>query len=109
MYFKKKSLSEKIFETLRDRIVYLDYPPKMSLSEKDLCNEFKVSRSPLREAIQKLEDMKLVTERVIELGDKKEILTKEDLPYIISDVLRSKRVEEKIRIRNFQRFISTSL
>ena len=55
------------------------------------------------------EDMKLVTERVIELGDKKEIITKEDLPYIISDVLRSKRVAEKIRIRNFQLSVARGL
>ncbi len=55
------------------------------------------------------EDMKLVTERVIELGDKKEIITKEDLPYIISDVLRSKRVEEKIRIRNFSLSVARGL
>lgn len=55
------------------------------------------------------EDMKLVTERVIELGDKKEIITKEDLPYIISDVLRSKRVEEKIKIRNFQLSVARGL
>jgi D-citramalate synthase len=54
-------------------------------------------------------DMKLVTEKVIELGDKKEILTKEDLPYIISDVLRSQRVEEKIRIRNFQLSVARGL
>ncbi len=55
------------------------------------------------------EDMKLVTERVIELGDKKEILTKEDLPYIISDVLRSKRVDEKIKIKNFQLSVASGL
>jgi (R)-citramalate synthase len=55
------------------------------------------------------EDTRLVTERVIELGDKKEIITKEDLPYIISDVLRSKRVEEKIRIRNFQLSVARGL
>jgi len=55
------------------------------------------------------EDMKLVTERVIEIGDKKEIITKEDLPYIISDVLRSKRVEERIRIRNFQLSVARGL
>ena len=40
------------------------------------------------------DEMKMVTERVIELGDKKETVTKEDLPYIISDVLRSERIEE---------------
>ena len=55
------------------------------------------------------EDMRLVTERVIELGDKKEIITKDDLPYIISDVLRSKRVVEKIRIRNFQLSVARGL
>jgi DNA-binding GntR family transcriptional regulator len=55
------TLSEKIFKTLRDRIVYMEYPPGKLLPEKDLCDEFKVSRTPLREAIQKLKDMKLVT------------------------------------------------
>ncbi len=55
------------------------------------------------------EEAKLVTKRVIELGDKKEIITKEDLPYIISDVLRSKRVEEKIRIKNFQLSVARGL
>ncbi len=57
----KSSLSEKIFLVLRDRIVYMDYPPGKLLLEKDICEEFKVSRTPLREAIQKLKEMKLVT------------------------------------------------
>jgi DNA-binding GntR family transcriptional regulator len=39
----------------------MEYPPGMPISEKDLCEEFKVSRTPLREAIRKLEDMELVT------------------------------------------------
>lgn len=55
------------------------------------------------------DEMKLVNKRVIELGDKKEIITKEDLPYIISDVLRSKRVAENIRIKNFQLSVARGL
>jgi D-citramalate synthase len=55
------------------------------------------------------DEMKLVNQRVIELGDKKEIITKEDLPYIISDVLRSKRVAETIRINNFQLSVARGL
>ncbi len=47
------------------------------------------------------ESMKKVTARIIDLGDKKETVTQEDLPYIISDVLRSKSIEEKIKIQNF--------
>ena len=47
------------------------------------------------------DEMKLVTQRVIELGDKKETVTKEDLPYIIADVLKGERIAEKIRILNY--------
>lgn len=47
------------------------------------------------------EDLKLVTQRIIELGDKKETVTKEDLPYIISDVLHSNIFEEKIVVESY--------
>jgi D-citramalate synthase len=47
------------------------------------------------------ESMKKVTRKIIELGDKKETVTQEDLPYIISDVIRSKSIEEKIKVQNF--------
>jgi DNA-binding GntR family transcriptional regulator len=39
----------------------MEYPPGKLLPEKNLCEEFKVSRTPLREAIQKLKEMKLVS------------------------------------------------
>jgi DNA-binding GntR family transcriptional regulator len=61
MISRDKLLHSDIFETLRDRIVYGQYPPGERLSEKALCQEFNVSRTPLREAIQKLVDLKLVT------------------------------------------------
>ena len=47
------------------------------------------------------EDLKKVTQRIIELGDKKELVTKEDLPYIISDVLNSNLYHEKIKIESY--------
>lgn len=47
------------------------------------------------------EDMKKVTQRVIELGDKKETVTTEDLPYIISDVLKTHNTEEQIKLLNY--------
>jgi len=37
------------------------YPRGTLLVEKDLTKEFRVSRTPYREAIRKLENMKLVT------------------------------------------------
>jgi (R)-citramalate synthase len=46
-------------------------------------------------------DLKKVTERIIDLGDKKQIVTKEDLPYIISDVLDSEAITDKVQILNY--------
>ena len=47
------------------------------------------------------QDLKKVTQRIIELGDRKEVVTQADLPYIISDVLDSNTIEDKVRIENY--------
>jgi len=46
-------------------------------------------------------DLKKVTQRIIELGDRKEMVTQEDLPYIISDVLDTEAVESKVEVLNY--------
>ncbi len=46
------------------------------------------------------EDLRKVTQRIIELGDKKQVVTKEDLPYIISDVL-DRNYEEKVKVNSY--------
>jgi DNA-binding GntR family transcriptional regulator len=53
--------SDPLFNALRDRIISGVYLPGTLLTEKDLTREFNVSRTPYREAIRKLADMKLVT------------------------------------------------
>ena len=47
------------------------------------------------------EAMKKVTARIIELGDKKERVTQEDLPYIVNDVLKHANTEEKIKLKSY--------
>ncbi|MDG1681956.1 MAG: alpha-isopropylmalate synthase regulatory domain-containing protein, partial [Flavobacteriaceae bacterium] len=47
------------------------------------------------------EDLKKVTNRVIELGDKKEKVTAEDLPYIISDVLNTSIQVKRVLINSY--------
>jgi D-citramalate synthase len=47
------------------------------------------------------DDLKKVTQRIIELGDRKEVVTQDDLPYIISDVLDSNRIREKVQLENY--------
>ena len=61
MSYAKNTHHERIFRAIRDRIVYMEYSPGKPLPEKELCQEFKVSRTPVREAIKKLEEMKLVS------------------------------------------------
>ncbi len=46
-------------------------------------------------------DLKKVTQRIIELGDRKEMVTREDLPYIISDILDSNAIEENVVVVNY--------
>ncbi|WP_281543078.1 alpha-isopropylmalate synthase regulatory domain-containing protein [Maribacter aestuarii] len=47
------------------------------------------------------DELKKVTARIIELGDKKERVTKEDLPYIISDVLDTKDNLQKVFVKSY--------
>lgn len=47
------------------------------------------------------EAMRKVTERIIELGDKKELVTQEDLPYIVSDVLKHTYMDEKVKLISY--------
>ncbi|WP_298611040.1 GntR family transcriptional regulator [uncultured Thiothrix sp.] len=44
-----------IYQTLRSRIILLDYQPGTRLSEEQLADEFKVSRTPIRRVLNRLE------------------------------------------------------
>ena len=55
------------------------------------------------------ESLDKVTQRVIELGDKKENVTTEDLPFIISDVLGDDLADYKIFIKNYSLSLSYGL
>lgn len=47
------------------------------------------------------EQTRLVTARIIELGDKKEVVTQEDLPYIVSDVLKHGAPDKDVRLLSY--------
>lgn len=47
------------------------------------------------------DELAKVTQRIIELGDKKEVVSQEDLPYIISDVLDSDTIEKRVVVENY--------
>ncbi len=47
------------------------------------------------------EELKKVTTRIIELGDKKERVTKDDLPFIISDVLDTATNKQRVFVKSY--------
>ncbi|HPD98348.1 MAG TPA: GntR family transcriptional regulator, partial [Synergistales bacterium] len=55
-----KAHKEEIYRVLRNRIIGLDYKPGEVLSDRDLVAGFGTSRTPVREAILKLQKDGLV-------------------------------------------------
>lgn len=47
------------------------------------------------------EQTRRVTKRITELGDKKELVTQEDLPYIVSDVLKHDVPDDQVKLVNY--------
>jgi DNA-binding GntR family transcriptional regulator len=52
--------ADQIYEQLRRAIVRLDMAPGSAIAEKDICGRFDVSRTPVREALQRLAEEDLV-------------------------------------------------
>ncbi|WP_347557406.1 GntR family transcriptional regulator [Robbsia sp. KACC 23696] len=57
---RSRHASPQVFEHLRERIIDLRFPPGMSLSRVELAAEFGVSQTPVREALLRLAEEKLV-------------------------------------------------
>jgi len=75
-----RSLREKVFYQIQNDILNGVYQPGDSLTEKKLCDELGVSRTPVREAIRQLELVELVrsipNKGVIVTGISRKILKK---------------------------------
>lgn len=55
------------------------------------------------------EDILKVTQRIIELGDKKEMVTQSDLPYIVADVLKHNIQHDHVKVINYALNLSQGL
>lgn len=61
MIEKSPAKSDQIYLSLRRAIVRLEMEPGSAIQEKDICARFEVSRTPVREALQRLAEEDLVT------------------------------------------------
>ena len=59
---KNESLADKVFEQLEADILEGKYTAGETVTEIELSNKFQVSRTPIREAIRRLEQENLVSE-----------------------------------------------
>jgi D-citramalate synthase len=50
------------------------------------------------------EQTKAVTQRITQLGDRKELVTQEDFPYIVSDVLKHSIPDENVKVGKLHGF-----
>ncbi|MFT5196454.1 MAG: DNA-binding GntR family transcriptional regulator [Candidatus Promineifilaceae bacterium] len=55
------TLTNETYNFLKHKIVSLEYPPNCVINEATLVSELKIGRTPIREALQRLERDKLVT------------------------------------------------
>ncbi len=55
-----KNRGEYVFETLKREILELELKPGQSISENELCSRFDVSRTPVREALRRLQEQGFV-------------------------------------------------
>ena len=51
----KRNQRHRVYEELKHQIIFGCYPPGMVLNEKEICRAFKISRTPYREALFRLE------------------------------------------------------
>lgn len=58
---RRRSIADQIYDELRRMVVQLELKPGQALSEKSVADLFRVSRTPVREAILRLADHGLVT------------------------------------------------
>ena len=55
------------------------------------------------------EQTKKVTQRITELGDRKALVTQDDLPFIVADVLKHSAPEDKVKLRGYMVSLSYGL
>ena len=82
---KRENLKEKVYSVLKNRILSFELKPGQKIQESEIARELGVSRTPIREALNKLEQEGLI-----------KILSNKG--YFVSDVT-SKEIEELYEVR----------
>ena len=99
----------------KNNLYYNDLLPERFGRKREYALGKTSGRANIRKNLESLgielddESIKRVTQRVVELSDKKEIVTPEDLPYIISDVLKHETIAQHVKVINYTLNLSQGL
>ena len=91
----------------KDKLYYNELIPERFGRKREYALGKNSGRANIAKNLEELgleltpEQTRRVTERITELGDKKEIVTQEDLPYIVSDVLKHSLDVEKVKLISY--------
>ena len=91
----------------KDQLYYNELMPERFGRKREYALGKQSGRANIAKNLEELgleltpEQTRRVTQRITELGDKKEIVTQEDLPYIVSDVLKHDGSEDKVKLISY--------
>lgn len=91
----------------KSRLYYNDLLPERFGREREYALGKTSGRANIRKNLEALGielselDIRKVTDRVIELADKKELVTQGDLPFIVADVLKHAALPRRVRLVNY--------
>ena len=91
----------------KDKLYYNELIPERFGRKREYALGKNSGRANISKNLEELgleltpEQTRRVTQRITELGDKKEIVTQEDLPYIVSDVLKHDAPEDKVKLISY--------
>ena len=91
----------------KDKLYYNELIPERFGRKREYALGKNSGRANIAKNLEELgleltpEQTRRVTQRITELGDKKEIVTQEDLPYIVSDVLKHDGSEDKVKLLSY--------
>jgi len=91
----------------KSRLYFNDLLPERFGREREYALGKTSGKANIRKNLEALgielsdDDIRKVTERVISLGDKKEIVTQSDLPFIIADVLKHSAIPSRVKVVNY--------
>ena len=93
---KDLSLKDRAYNMIKEKIVNCEYPPSSFLVESELIDQVGASRTPIREALNKLEQ-----ENLVRIVPKRGVLVCEITMSTVSDIFEVRMLIEPYVIRNY--------